>query len=86
MNSNFIEIIQNDDGDPKIFKSKKCVHVTDLCFVVAQAQEVLVKQMNCRDTAVVRSVMLQLRSSPVWKYRADAAKLLSLLGNALKLV
>jgi hypothetical protein len=36
--------------------------------------------MNCTDWDVVQSILTQLKTSPAWKHRAGAAKLIVLLG------
>ena len=50
-------------------------------FLSSQALSTLVRQFNQKDWDLVAAILDQLQRSPVWKYRADAAKLLALLGN-----
>ncbi|XP_074647936.1 uncharacterized protein LOC141903632 isoform X2 [Tubulanus polymorphus] len=47
----------------------------------ANALDVLVRQMNCHEPGIVNAVLDQLCSSPVWKYRHNAAKLIITLGS-----
>ncbi|XP_078691741.1 uncharacterized protein LOC144922054 isoform X1 [Branchiostoma floridae x Branchiostoma belcheri] len=46
----------------------------------AKALEVVVRQMNSREPQVREAILQQLKASPVWKYRAAAAKLITYLG------
>ena len=46
----------------------------------SQALDVLVKQMNVRDAVVVEAIFSQLKSSPVWRHRAEAGRLLISMG------
>ena len=39
------------------------------------------RQFNQKDWDLVAAILDQLQRSPVWNYRADAAKLLALMGN-----
>ncbi|XP_078610607.1 uncharacterized protein LOC144881418 isoform X1 [Branchiostoma floridae x Branchiostoma japonicum] len=46
----------------------------------AKALEVVVRQMNYSEPQVREAILEQLKASPVWKYRAAAAKLITYLG------
>ncbi|XP_066292588.1 uncharacterized protein [Branchiostoma lanceolatum] len=48
----------------------------------AKALEVVVRQMNHSKPQVREAILEQLKASPVWKYRAAAAKLITYLGPA----
>lgn len=45
-----------------------------------QSLEILVRQLNCTDTDIIRSIIDMLYKSYVWKHRALAADLLIVLG------
>ena len=53
------------------------------CLVLffGQALEIMVRQMNQHDHAVVQAVLGQLQHSPVWKHRKEAARQLIHLGE-----
>ncbi|XP_060063442.1 nestin-like [Ylistrum balloti] len=73
------------DNNAKVKLKLSLEYNTDT-HVKAKSLEILVRQLNCTDSDVVRSITDMLHKSFVWKHRALAAELLIVLGpkNVLK--
>ncbi|XP_033750717.1 uncharacterized protein LOC117334950 isoform X2 [Pecten maximus] len=67
------------DNNAKVKLKLSLEHNTD-SHVKAKSLEILVRQLNCTDSDIIRSIIDMLRKSFVWKHRALAAELLIVLG------
>ena len=56
-------------------------YITKRILFLFQALDILVWQLNQTEWDIVCAVLDQLKHSPVWKYRRDAAKMVIHLGK-----
>ncbi|XP_013379125.2 uncharacterized protein LOC106150709 [Lingula anatina] len=59
---------------------RKTLFETKDTHIKNQALDILVRQLHEKDWAIVKAVLMQLRHSPNWRHRAEAAKLIAFLG------